>query len=316
MTLTQFKYVVEVAETGSINKAAINLYTSQSVVSTAIKKLESELGKKIFHRTSRGIDLTPFGKTFLSHITPIHLQIKQLDKLVANAADTHVASLSIASSGWSFISTVLARLHNKYQAAGLRLELYEVYGNDSLDLVANGTAEIGFNRRYSCYRSTSNKMYNAMNLQFFPIHQADVGVTLGPQNPLFFNESNTITPDMLKDSTQIIPLHIDGGPYSDIFDRLHIPPSSNRFLVSSRATMYELCSSTNSYYVNSAFINDPKNIRTQGVISPQRTLLLENCDIKSEFGWFKKESYTPSSIAMDAISIMSEYFSSEMNLSV
>ena len=40
MTINQLKYVVEVAKAGSINKAATNLFISQSVVSTAITSLE------------------------------------------------------------------------------------------------------------------------------------------------------------------------------------------------------------------------------------------------------------------------------------
>ena len=38
MTLTQFKYVLEVEKMGSINHAANNLFVSQSVLSTSIKK--------------------------------------------------------------------------------------------------------------------------------------------------------------------------------------------------------------------------------------------------------------------------------------
>lgn len=44
MTFNQLKYVVAVAKTGSINKAAADLFISQSVVSTAIAGLEKEIG--------------------------------------------------------------------------------------------------------------------------------------------------------------------------------------------------------------------------------------------------------------------------------
>lgn len=48
MTLTQFKYVLEIAKAGSVNQAANNLFVSQSVLSNSIKALENELGQKIF----------------------------------------------------------------------------------------------------------------------------------------------------------------------------------------------------------------------------------------------------------------------------
>ena len=50
MTLQQLRYLIAIAEYGSINAAAQNLYASQSNLSTAIKELEQELGISIFTR--------------------------------------------------------------------------------------------------------------------------------------------------------------------------------------------------------------------------------------------------------------------------
>ena len=41
MNLNQLRYVIKVAETGSINRAASNLFISQSVLSTSIRNLEN-----------------------------------------------------------------------------------------------------------------------------------------------------------------------------------------------------------------------------------------------------------------------------------
>ena len=46
MNLNQLKYVIEIARTRSINKAASNLFVSQSVLSTAIISLEKEIGQR------------------------------------------------------------------------------------------------------------------------------------------------------------------------------------------------------------------------------------------------------------------------------
>ena len=54
MTINQLRYVVEVAKASSINRAAANLFVSQSVVSTAITSLEKEIGHIIFVRSNRG----------------------------------------------------------------------------------------------------------------------------------------------------------------------------------------------------------------------------------------------------------------------
>ena len=65
MTLQQLRFLIAVAENGSINAAAQNLYTAQSNISSAIKSLEGELGISIFTRSSRGVMLTSDGTELL-----------------------------------------------------------------------------------------------------------------------------------------------------------------------------------------------------------------------------------------------------------
>lgn len=65
MNLNSFIYAIEIERCGSINRAAQNLYLSQSNLSSCIKSLEEELGYKIFNRTSKGIAPTPEGYLFL-----------------------------------------------------------------------------------------------------------------------------------------------------------------------------------------------------------------------------------------------------------
>lgn len=54
MTIQQLQYVLEVSRTGSISKAARNLFLSQPNISNSIKNLEQELGATLFIRTSQG----------------------------------------------------------------------------------------------------------------------------------------------------------------------------------------------------------------------------------------------------------------------
>ena len=55
MTLTQLNYIITIAETKSMNKAAEKLYVSQPSLTNAIKELEKELGITIFYRSGRGV---------------------------------------------------------------------------------------------------------------------------------------------------------------------------------------------------------------------------------------------------------------------
>ena len=58
MTLQQLKYVLMVAETGTITEAANNLYISQPSLTNAIHELEKEMNIVIFNRTNKGITLS------------------------------------------------------------------------------------------------------------------------------------------------------------------------------------------------------------------------------------------------------------------
>ena len=76
MNLLHMKYAVEVAETGSINKAAEKLYVGQPNLSRAIKELETSLGVSIFDRSAKGMFLTADGEVFIRYAKAI---LKQVD---------------------------------------------------------------------------------------------------------------------------------------------------------------------------------------------------------------------------------------------
>jgi len=61
----QLRYALSVSKERSFTGAAKRLNVSQSAVSEQVKLLEEEIGFELFHRTSRGIESTDRGRTFL-----------------------------------------------------------------------------------------------------------------------------------------------------------------------------------------------------------------------------------------------------------
>ena len=61
MTLQQLKYILAISETGSMNKAAEQLYVSQPSLTSSVQELEKEIGIKIFNRSGRGNVKKKFG---------------------------------------------------------------------------------------------------------------------------------------------------------------------------------------------------------------------------------------------------------------
>ena len=67
MTLQQLRYIITVAETGTMTEAANALFISQPSLSNAIHELEKEMGIRIFDRTNKGIIVSKDGEAFLGY---------------------------------------------------------------------------------------------------------------------------------------------------------------------------------------------------------------------------------------------------------
>lgn len=69
MELQQLRYFREVAEREHVTRAAENLFVSQSAISRGVTQLEEELGVPLFYRQGRAVVLSPYGRSFLQHVT-------------------------------------------------------------------------------------------------------------------------------------------------------------------------------------------------------------------------------------------------------
>lgn len=100
MNFTHLQYAVTVAKTGSISRAAQQLFVAQPYLSNTIKKLEEEIGCQIFERTRNGIRLTPEGQEFISSSYKILAELNN----IKNISSTHFESpLQIATYYSSFL---------------------------------------------------------------------------------------------------------------------------------------------------------------------------------------------------------------------
>ena len=85
MELQQLQYFMVAAQYEHITKAANSLHIAQPALSQSIKRLEQELGVKLFDRRKGGITLSAPGKLLVEELKPI---MKSLDDLPKKLADT------------------------------------------------------------------------------------------------------------------------------------------------------------------------------------------------------------------------------------
>lgn len=71
MKLRQLEFAQQIARAKSFSQAADICNATQPTLSNAVSQLEAELGGKLFARTTRTVELTPFGAYLLPHIEAI-----------------------------------------------------------------------------------------------------------------------------------------------------------------------------------------------------------------------------------------------------
>jgi len=64
MDLKQISYILTIAKTGNMTRAAEQIHISQSALSQSYRNLEKELGITLFQKIGRGLELTDDGLFF------------------------------------------------------------------------------------------------------------------------------------------------------------------------------------------------------------------------------------------------------------
>ena len=110
MTFQQLQYFLEVHRTGSVTKAAKNLFVSYPSVSVAIANIEKELGIVLFARGPKGLTLTEQGMQVLEYahtITRAYIQMNSLRQEGRRA-------VRINAGDYEVVGNAFARLIEEY----------------------------------------------------------------------------------------------------------------------------------------------------------------------------------------------------------
>ena len=101
MKLEWIRCFYEIAQTGSISKAAQNLFITQPAATKMMHALESELNETLLHRTSSGVHLTEQGIIFLKFcqqvLTSYEQYLSEKDFYNETSAYSGVLELAVSS---------------------------------------------------------------------------------------------------------------------------------------------------------------------------------------------------------------------------
>lgn len=165
MTLQQLRYIVMVAETGTITEAAGKLYISQPSLTNAIHELEKEMNITIFNRTNKGISVSKEGEEFLSYARQILDQAAILeDKYKGDNGGRK--QYCISTQHYSFAVNAFVDLIKQFGQDEYDFSLRETQTYEIIEDVARLRSEIGILFINDFNEAVIRKILKAYELEF------------------------------------------------------------------------------------------------------------------------------------------------------
>ena len=121
MDLRQIAYVEAVARNANFTRAAAELHVAQPALSVAIRRLEVELGVRLFERTSRRVSLTPAGAAFLDRAARVSREVDALANEMRDYAGGIRGRLRL--SAWYHVEPDLVDFMRDFTAANPLVEV-------------------------------------------------------------------------------------------------------------------------------------------------------------------------------------------------
>jgi len=137
MDLNAVKIFVRTAELRSFTGAAAVLKMTQSGVSRAVSRLESNLGVKLMNRTTRSLSLTPDGQSFFERCSLLLSEFDDAEYQLTEQQERPSGVLKISSPvgfGHSVLLPILTQLSRKYPSLIVEASITD----RMVDLVAEG----------------------------------------------------------------------------------------------------------------------------------------------------------------------------------
>lgn len=183
MTLQQIKYALAVAKRGSMNKAAEELFITQSTLSSSIKELEAEAGVTIFLRTGKGVTVTPDGTEFLAYAGRVYEQFELLQEKYSKSGSVK-RKFGVSTQHYSFAVKAFVETVKQFDTLHFEFAIRETKTIDVINDVGTLKSEIGVLFRSVFNGKIIDKMLAENDLIFTPLINCSAFVYLWNEHPL------------------------------------------------------------------------------------------------------------------------------------
>ncbi|GIP26849.1 hypothetical protein J23TS9_19790 [Paenibacillus sp. J23TS9] len=286
MQIEKLEYLVEVAKTGSISKAALNLHVTISAVSQSISSLEEEWGITILKRSRTGAVPTAEGAVIIKKAIELLQKYGELKEAAQGYSSTVQGRLRLATIPGPIFLLEQAVLDFKKQYPQVKIEIVEQGSQDIIDNILNDKSDLGFIILFK------NRLVEHMGLDFERLLKVKMVAATSIHSPLAFQK--VITPEELKQ--QSVVLYNDDyvkwfmDDFQKKFGDVDIAYTTNNRALISRACMNHLAVTVG---LNYSFITEP-------LFTEDDTVILD-FDLPQQspvyLGVIQQKDHTPSPIS-------------------
>ncbi len=247
--LMQLRYAIEVEKTGSISKAAENLFMAQPHLSKAIRELEDSLQITIFNRNSKGVVPTKRGAEFLYHARAILSKVDEMEAIFSGKAnDAHRIDVCVPRA--SYIAQAFINFTKDLSATKkILLNYKEANSIDTISGVSDSLYNLGIIRYPLVYEKQYLNLLNENDLRSDLLFEFNATILLSKKHP--FADRSSLSKEDLQELLEITHGDITTPSLPSLTSKQYAATVSLEHSISiyERASQLELLSSVPNTYM-------------------------------------------------------------------
>ena len=282
MKTEQITLALAIAREGSITKAAKALFISQPTASSLLKKLEAEIGYRIFQRERDGVLPTDKGKLFLEQAVNIEQALRSIAQASENVSriDFSVLSFRLDFSALAF-ETLCEQYDSNRHTGQMRFQITD-NSDEAIRMVAGRDVDIAMIMCLKNLAGSYKRKVEAKALEMIPVCEYPMMLTCKKNHPIIRN--GEVCYELLRDYPGFSGIsRYSLEPYLSFYDEGLIGQARRTYVMDPGPMRYRLLQKTEGFLFSLPISDETKDAYDL------ESVALKNMDI-SVFAVFIRDS--------------------------
>lgn len=282
MTLAQLRYIIAIADTGSMNEAAKQLFISQPSLSQTVKELEAEIGFELFRRGNRGVTVTQGGREFLGYARQVAEQYELMESRYVKRTNVK-KKFGVSMQHYTFAVNAFVEMVKQFGMDEYEFAIRETKTYEVIEDVKNFRSEIGILYLNDFNKNVLTKLFEESGVEFSALLECGIYVYMCREHPLAAKKEITI-----EELEEYPCLAFEQGSYNSFYfseEVLSTYAYKRLIRANDRATLLNLMVGLNAYTLCSGII-------CEGLNGDQFCAVKLKSDDRMTIGYLKRKGMT------------------------